>query len=171
MAHKSRNQSLFDFLECLQLEYITAELRSKIYPSSNDKKYYRKVMRYKREKIEDIAQRNDLPTIFSSKDGKANEMYKQVYAKFGVPSFQYKDTADREKFEYNDLINYFIVDAEVKVLREDGDVDVAIIVDNESLEVAWNDGDDDFSKVAIAVRKRKTNTTEVVLIEQLSRIL
>jgi len=86
MTQKSRHQSLYDFLECLQLEYVTVELRSKIYPSISDKKYYKKVMGYKLEKVEDIALRNDLPTIFNN-DEKRREIYEMVYTKFGATTF------------------------------------------------------------------------------------
>ena len=58
---KSRNVAPLEFLDVLQLEYINAIIRSKIYPRVADKDHYRKVAKGKEEKIKDIAFRNNLP--------------------------------------------------------------------------------------------------------------
>ncbi|MBV1929555.1 MAG: hypothetical protein KUG81_08615, partial [Gammaproteobacteria bacterium] len=134
--NKSRHQSLYDFLECLQQEYITVEVRSKIYPSVSDKKYYKKVMGYKVEKIDDIASRNELPTIFNN-ENKRQTMYSEVCTMFGVPNFAYRDEADKEKFFEGDLLNYFSEGAEVRVLQEDEAIDIAVIVDCDQLVDKW----------------------------------
>jgi len=170
MTQKSRHQSLYDFLECLQLEYVTVELRSKIYPSISDKKYYKKVMGYKLEKVEDIALRNDLPTIFNN-DEKRREIYEMVYTKFGAPTFSYKDNDDKNKFVETDLLNYFAIGAEVRIQEEEG-IQIGVIVDNEKLVQSWRDLT--FTEVGntpLVIRKRKEGTDAVVLISQISRIL
>jgi hypothetical protein len=170
MTHKSRHQSLYDFLECLQLEYVTVELRSKIYPSINDKKYYRKVMGYKIDKIVDIASRNTLPTIFND-DDKKREIYYAVYTKFGVPAFAYKDPEDKDKFYEQDLLNYFAVGAEVKVRTETG-IEVGVISDNDKLLECWDTSTmSELEKIPIVVNKRKEGVDTIVLLSQISRIL
>jgi len=169
MTHKSRNLPLYDFLECLQQEYVAAEVRSKTYPSNNDKRYHRKVMGYKREKIEDIAQRNQLSTIFNDQT-KMKNMYNSMYTHFGLPEFCYKDDSDRSKFEQNDILNYFAVGGEVKIQEESG-ISIGIISDNEQLEVKWQNNEDDLQNTPIAVKKRNESGDVVVLISQLSRIL
>lgn len=168
---KSRNQSLYDFLQCLQLEYVSAELRSKIYPSQNDKRYYKKVMSFKLDKIEDIAQRNGLPTIFNNQEEK-QEVYAKTYTSFGLPQFSYKDENDQEKFEESDLLNYFCEGGEVKILQEDESLgfEVGIIVDNDKLKQVLNERIS-FESVPIVVKKRKDQNEIVVLTSQLSRIL
>jgi hypothetical protein len=168
---KSRHQSLYDFMECLQLEYITVELRSKIYPSASDKKYYRKVMGYKMEKIQDIALRNDLPTIFNSEE-KKREIYEKTYSKFGVPAFAYKDQEDKDKFIEQDLLNYFAVGSEVRVCKGDNAIEIAVIADNDKLVESWeNLTFNELETVPIVIKKRKENTDSIALISQISRIL
>jgi len=62
---KTRNLSPADYFEVLQREYLIAEFRSKIYFSPKDKTFYKRLMNYKRGKINDIAQRNNLKSIFT----------------------------------------------------------------------------------------------------------
>lgn len=110
---KSRSQSLLDFLKSLQLEYITAFIRSKIYPSVKDKSYYKYVMIGKREKIVDIAHRNSLKCIFT-----CSEMYQvyydEVVGKKGLPNFIYRDAEDKENREYRDFKFYFLPNTDVR---------------------------------------------------------
>lgn len=168
--NKSRNQSLYDFLQCLQKEYVNAELRSKIYPSIGDKKYYRKVMGYKEEKIEDISMRNQLPSIFNNQDVR-NDVYFEVYTNFGCPNFVYKNETEKEKFKQSDLLNYFAVGGEIKIQKEDGRIEIGIIVDNLALEEAIDNGVEDLSKTPLAIKRRNVEGHSVVLIKQVSRIL
>lgn len=114
---KSRNLSTFRFFEQLQLEYIVAELRKKIYPSVKDKGYYKKVMKFKKEKIEDICSRNSLPSIFTDPAQK-EELYKYVYREIGPPLFLYRDKKHEEEFSFQDLTNYYLVGSEVKVYKD-----------------------------------------------------
>lgn len=117
-SKKSRNLSTFQFFEQLQLEYIVAELRKKIYPSVKDKNYYKRVMKFKKEKIEDISTRNTLPSIFTDLSCK-DDLYKRVYNEIGPPTFYYRDEDHKNEFGEQDLANYFLVGSEVKVHRGD----------------------------------------------------
>jgi len=169
MTKKSRNQSLFDFLQCLQLEYITAEIRSKILSSNSDKRYYRKVMGYKKEKIQDIALRNGLPTIFSDNSTK-QEMYSKVHTNSGCPNFVYRDEEEKQTYHYRDITNYFCVGAEVSIEDEDGKVSVGVIQDNEQLLIALG-SDKHIDSTPLAIKLRGEQKSTIVLINRVSRIL
>ena len=78
MTHrKTRHLSLLEYLECLIREYMTAELRRKIYTKKSDKLYWGKVCEWKEEKIRDITERNHMPNIFDDK-----ELRKEYYTKY-----------------------------------------------------------------------------------------
>lgn len=110
---KTRDLSYYQYFNQLQLEFIVAELRKKIYPSQKDKLYYQKVMEGKRKRIEDIALRNSLKSIFISEEEKNNK-YQQIYTS-PFPQFLYRDEREREKQEYKDKIFYYMKGSEVKV--------------------------------------------------------
>lgn len=169
MRDKSRDQPMYDFLECLQIEYVSAEVRSKIYPSNSDRKYHRRVMGYKREKIEDISLRNALPTIFNDQD-KIKLIYGKVYTNFGCPSLSYRNNEDRDKFFADDVLNYFSVGSEVKINEENG-VSVGVISDASQLDQVWNSDVETINSTPIVVKKRNSNQDVVVLVSMVSRIL
>ena len=83
---KTRNLSVAEYFEVLQEEYMVAEFRKKVYFALNDKAFYGRVMKHKREKIENIAKRNNLDSIFSS-ETKYNEVYNRLFDHFGKPKF------------------------------------------------------------------------------------
>jgi hypothetical protein len=112
--NKTRNLSYLKYFEQLQLEYIIVELRKKIYPSLKDKQYYERVMRGKKDIIEDLAIRNSLKSIFNDKE-KRIEKYRQIYNKIGYPNFIYKDERDKEMFEIKDKKNYYMTDSDFKI--------------------------------------------------------
>lgn len=118
---KSRHLSIYDFLEILQLEYLTAELRKKIYRKEDDVAYYSKVMKYKKQKILDIAKRNTLPSIFDSEETKYT-LYDKVYNGKGYPTFVYRDEDDRLANEIKDKRHYYARGGEVKVSCEENKI-------------------------------------------------
>lgn len=113
MNDKSRNLSVYKYYEQLQLEYIVMELRKKIYPAKKDKNYYSKVMKFKQEKIEDIALRNKLPSIFSDSSMRKS-CYSKVYPTEGLPNFFYKNKSEKEELQQKDYMFYFAKNSEVK---------------------------------------------------------
>lgn len=123
---KSRNLSVYRYFEQLQLEYIVAELRKKIYPARKDKNYYEKVMKFKQEKIEDIALRNKLPSIFSDSEVRRN-CYEKVYVDEGIPNFLYKNIAEQEELHQKDYMFYFAIKSEVK-FQEDSKIVIGIVL-------------------------------------------
>lgn len=88
---KDRNISIADYLSRLQIEYIIYELRSKIYPAAEDKEKFKEVMGLKRMKIEDISEKNNLQTIFTSTLIKNNLMNSLFEDKFVPDDFHGKD--------------------------------------------------------------------------------
>jgi len=108
MSTKSRNISIPDYLEELQIEYFLNELRSKIYPKKKDRDYYKRVYNHKRLKIEDISSKNKIPSIFT--DSSLNREYRsRVYLDHGPPSL----------LNSYELVYYYRIEEHVKVLLED----------------------------------------------------
>lgn len=133
IKEKTRDLSIFEFYEALQIEYIVAELRKKIYPSIADKEYYSRVMEQKKEKIQDIAQKNYLPSIFTDKKVKQHK-YSEVYKNFGIPVFVYKDEEHRKRSEILDKKYYYLPGSEVRITI-DGEIKIGKIE-----EVDFNSG-------------------------------
>lgn len=116
MTEKSRHISLFEFFEQLQLEYLVAELRAKIYTKTKDKRFWKdRVMVGKREKIDDIIGRNvSLVSIFNN-DEERKRLSSLIYPDFGLPNFFYRDEEQRLELEIKDFYNYFKKNSEVLV--------------------------------------------------------
>lgn len=129
---KTRNLSAFDFLEELQIEYCVSEIRKKIYIKPNDINYYKRLMKYKKQKIEDICERNSLPNMFTD-DSIKKQIYAKVYNEEGLPNFHYKEDASKvnvrtgklivEEQKVNDVKYYYYPETEIKI-NEDGDVKI-----------------------------------------------
>ena len=115
---EQKSLSVVDYYNILQREYLIAEFRSKIYVAPNDKRYYRRVMRHKREKIEDIAQRNNLDSIFTN-ETLARECRDSLFS-HGKPLFE---MTFKDKECYFTIGNYFSYSGEPwKLEAVDGDV-------------------------------------------------
>ena len=97
MDKKNRNLSVAKYFLIIQKEYLIAEFRKKIYFSKNDKIYYQRVMDGKRNKINDIAKRNRLDSIFNNSE-KMEEMRAELFDKLGKPKFEMSPT---------DIENYY----------------------------------------------------------------
>lgn len=97
MDKKNRNLSVAEYFLIIQKEYLIAEFRKKIYFSKNDKIYYQRVMDGKKNKINDIAQRNRLDSIFNNSE-KMEEMRAELFDKLGKPKFEMSPT---------DIENYY----------------------------------------------------------------
>lgn len=93
---KTRNLSVAEYFDVIQKEYIIASFRKRIYYSPKDKRYYDRVMEHKREKIEDIATRNHLDSIFTS-EAKFASIRASLFDECGRPSFEFTD-ADRQNY-------------------------------------------------------------------------
>lgn len=111
---KDRDLSPFDYLKALQLEYICAELRKKIYHSPKDKEFYKGLMLNKKIKIEDISFKNRLSNIFNDIEVK-KELYLEIYNSKGLPNFIYRNKEHESIFKEQDICNYYLLGEEVKV--------------------------------------------------------
>lgn len=100
---KTRNLSVAEYFDVIQREYYIAEFRKKIYYSPKDKRYYGRVMEHKREKIEDIATRNRLNSIFNS-SAKAAEIRGSLFDGLGRPTF---DMSEEDRSNYFSVGNEF----------------------------------------------------------------
>lgn len=94
---KTRNLSIAEYFDVLQDEYMVAEFRKKIYFSPKDKSFYNRVMEHKREKIENISNRNNLDSIFNS-ELKRKEVQDKLFDHLGRPKFKLSD---------KDITNYY----------------------------------------------------------------
>lgn len=97
MDKKNKNLSVAEYFLIIQKEYLIAEFRKKIYFSKNDKIYYQRVMDGKKNKINDIAKRNRLDSIFNNSE-KMEEMRAELFDKLGKPKFEMSPT---------DIENYY----------------------------------------------------------------
>lgn len=113
---KSREQKFSEFFETLQLEYIVAELRSIIYPEGSRRDKSLEIMKAKKEKIQDIAIRNQMETIFPDIFLGCNKLFNQklkerlysyVYPEFGFPNFIYRDEEHKGQLDWFDFKHYY----------------------------------------------------------------
>lgn len=112
---KSRNLSVFELFEILQQEYIVCELRTKINPIQVHKQYWQDIAEKKKQKIDNIANRNKIPSIFTSTS--VREYYeKQIIRDIGYPNFIYRDESQRARQEEWDLKHYYHIGKEVKYI-------------------------------------------------------
>lgn len=123
-TRKSREQKFREFFETLQLEYITAELRYKIYPEGEKKQKSKDIMEWKRTKILDMAVRNSFKTIFpeckvgitSLFDQELKDcLYAKIYTEWGLPNFIYRDDEHKNQIGFLDQRYYFTIGREFRV--------------------------------------------------------
>lgn len=116
VKRKSRDQKFFEFFKTIQLEYIVAELRYKIYPDDDSRRGKSlEIMKAKKIKIQDIALRNCFNTIFDDiiVGGKCyydsclkSELYAIVYTE-PFPNFIYRDELHQRQLEGYDKKYYY----------------------------------------------------------------
>ena len=127
MAELTNNKlSLYQLYIKLQNEYLVCLLRSRIYPLDRHKSYWANVAEKKKEKIEDIAIRNALKSIFNDKDTE-HQFIESIYGHGGLPNFYYPNKKVEDKQRYWDIINYYSKGAEVKCKDKDMDIFGSII--------------------------------------------
>lgn len=100
MDRKNRNNrelSAAEYFIQIQKEYLIAQFRSKIYFSPKNRRYWKKVMDFKAEKIKSIATRNKLNSILNN-DVKMVEFQNRLFDHHGKPKFE---------MNHEDDINYY----------------------------------------------------------------
>ena len=97
-----RSLSVAEYFHVIQREYLMAEFRHKIYFSPKDKRYFSRVMEFKREKICDIANRNKLTSIFTSPE-KMRDVRAELFDPLNRPMFAMSP---------KDWMNYYSVNSD-----------------------------------------------------------
>lgn len=115
---KNRHLPLYEYLEILQIEYLSYQLRSKVYPIEQHRNYWRGAMEKKKKTILEISDRNKIGNIFN--DRQMEEQIREKFYEFGVPNFQYRNEDFRDRWEYWDRFNYYLKGSEVRVESESG---------------------------------------------------
>lgn len=120
---QQRHLSVAEYFLQIQKEYLIADFRRKIYYSPKDKAYYKKVMGYKKDKINAIAERNHLKSILNDVD-KYAELRNLLFDSNGKPRFEM--TAEDVK-NYYCVGNEFSYGGEIYTLdqiNEDGSLTI-----------------------------------------------
>ncbi len=91
----SRNLPIVEYLRQLQLEYLLYQLRIKIYANSEDRKKFKEILTFKKEKITDICSNNGLFSIFDNEDV-MRDVESEFYNEFGIPTIMTK----KDKYFY-----------------------------------------------------------------------
>lgn len=100
--NNARSLSVVEYFHVIQREYLMAEFRRKIYFSPKDKRYFSRVMEFKREKIHDIANRNKLTSIFTSPE-KMRDVKAELFDSLNRPMFAMSP---------KDWVNYYSVNSD-----------------------------------------------------------
>lgn len=124
---QSRKLTTYQYFEVLQIEWLVADLRCRIFTNDKDKAYWRKVREGKKAKIESISDKNKLPNIFTD-DSLKREIENRIYNEFTYPNFHYKDEEHKQAQGYWDLLHYYSKNSEVR-FEHYGEIQVGNIVD------------------------------------------
>ena len=111
---KTRNLSVAEYFLQIQREYLIADFRRKIYFSPKNKTYWNKVCNYKEARINAIAKRNNLNSIFNA-EIKLEELRNELFDHSGKPKFDM--TPDDIKNYYSNG-NEFSYQGEIYILDQ-----------------------------------------------------
>lgn len=101
-TNKTRDLSVAEYFVQIQREYLINDFRRKIYYSPKDKAYWIKVCGYKEQRINAIAKRNNLNSIFNSAE-KLESMMAELFDRNGRPRFTMTE---------DDVKNYYSIGSE-----------------------------------------------------------
>lgn len=116
---KNRIIPISSFYSLLQLEYISYRFRALIYQRAFDCKKFQDICLKKKEKIDQIALENCLPSIFSN-TGQQKKYLEKFFNECGPPNFLYRDDYQKQVKGYWDLYYYFIVGSSVRFTESEG---------------------------------------------------
>jgi len=157
MERQERQLSTYQYFEILQVEWLVADLRCRIFKSEKDQSYWHRVREGKRVKIESIAEKNKLPTIFTDDDLK-RDLEHRIYNDFTYPIFHDIAETHKQKQGYWDLLNYYSKGIEVRYEFCE-EVKVGRVVDYTPLAKE------------IRIQCIKTNDIDIALVSKTLRIL
>jgi len=109
--YKTRHLSLIEYLVQLEKEYVSAFIRSKIYPKnivSYNKHYWIKVCEKKLKNIENICSRNNLIPINQDKE-KLLQVQNTLLIRGQLPIFCYRDNHEKSVLQPTDLEYYYAI--------------------------------------------------------------
>lgn len=152
-----RKLSTYQFFEILQVEWLIADLRCRIYNDDKDRAYWGRVREGKKAKINNIADKNKLPTIFTDEE-LCRDLEKRIYNDYSYPNFFYKDENQKKSQGYWDLLHYYSKDREVRY-EHLGEVKIGKVVDYTPFDHE------------IRVQCLKTSNVEIVAVTKTVRIL
>jgi beta-xylosidase len=95
-------------------------------------------MEHKKNKIQDIALRNKLKSIFTDNDEYQNIFDKVLH--YGIPEFIYRDFHQKRKLESRDLYFYFQPGSDVKFINNDQELTGKIKhydLNNKTIEITY----------------------------------
>jgi hypothetical protein len=122
---KTKSLTIYEYFCQLQLEYVVAELRTKIYFRQEDKEYWKSICEKKKKNIENIVLKNNIPSIFDDPDLR-NEYDYKVFLDKNFPIFTYRDEENRKKQEFWDYVNYYSKGSEFRC-EIDGEIIIGVI--------------------------------------------
>ena len=117
MSKASRKLSLSELLKALQYEYLCCDIRIRTYVNDKHKAYWRKVAKFKKQKIENISQKQGVDSMFTNSSIEKS-LRGIIYSGYGIPAFVYKDEADRLSQEKWDILNFFYRGTDVTFLLD-----------------------------------------------------
>lgn len=146
---KTKHQSKIDYLDSLQKEFFINLIKSKIYPKHNDRKYYKRVMEHKKDKILNLSfNMGGVSNIFDNEED--YERYKYLmFPKDNLPNFDLTE----DEIEY-----YYAIDSEIKV-NVDGVYKVGVMISK------------NIEKNICTVKLRGDSSEKIVSLNFVSRIL
>lgn len=107
-----------EYLSAVQEEYISSFIRFVTYTRPEDVKKYGDICRMKAEKIKDVAFKEKMNSIFSSRSLLDKYLNKCLNSS-GLPSFKYKNDDQKKRLSYWDRFYFF---AEGSSVKFDGEI-------------------------------------------------
>lgn len=132
-AETARNISTLEYFKILQMEYILYEVRSKIYPFGKDREKFKSIMEYKKTKINDISDKNEIDSIFTNSTKKLDFLQK-----FNLEFLNNNIGTKKDKYFYYFIGSDFSFKGDVyKMLKYDFTNEIASL-ENESEIITVN---------------------------------
>ena len=113
-----------DFYSRLQIEWLCYRFRELIYARPFDKKKFADICIKKREKIDQIALENCLPSIFNNASQQERYLQK-FFGKSGLPCFCYRDEYQELVKGFWDIQYYFMTGTSVR-FTGDSEIEIEI---------------------------------------------
>lgn len=110
----NKKLNIYEYLEQLQVEYVSIDLRRRLYNREHDRNYWAKMGEYKKIKIQEIANKNQLPTIFNDQDV-FRKTEEKVYVGKSFPMFFYKNIETENRLKPWDHFHYYRINSPFRV--------------------------------------------------------